>query len=157
MALDDPTLKTDLRDLLDGTIAYPATAALAGPNWATVYGDYALTGTANAVSPVEVAGARATMGTSIGAGFAAGGGGAAVAAAITAALDAYWTAGITFAGAISPPVPTGSVALTAALTLIFSVIGGTHDSKATEVRDAMAAYTKLVKVTFPGPADFFVV
>jgi hypothetical protein len=154
VALDDAGLLSDFNDLLDGTTPYGATHAAAGTNWSNVVGAYSLTGTANAVPAVEVGGARATLASSLGTAFATPGTMATLATAVRNALDTYWVTGITFAGAIAPPTPTGSAVFEAAVAAINEP---THAGAALAFRDAVAAYTKLVQVTFPGPTTFFVV
>ncbi len=155
MPLDDAGLLSDLNDLLDGTTPYGATHAAAGTSWSNVIGVYSLTGTANGVPPIEVGGARTTLATALATAFASIPGTiAAFASSFRAALDAYWTTGITFAGATGPPVPTGGAAFQAAVAAINE---STHVGAALALRDAVAAYTKLVQVTFPGPVTFFVV
>ena len=151
MALDSAGLKTALKALLDGTTPL-STAAAAGTAWADAIGTYALTGKAGAVTATEGPGTRAAFASAFAAGVSVPGEAADAAAAITAALGVYWVA-MLFAGQIAPTNPTvGAADLQTALANIFSNVGGTHDAKATSIRDAIHDYTQNVTVTFAGPA-----
>ncbi len=154
MALNDAQLLSDTLDILDGTVPLP-TVTDAGNAWGTALDAYGAAGEIVNPGPIPavVPGAAVTaLKAALTAGFSTlPGVPATVAAAITAALDVYWAA-VTFAGQTPPTAPTGSAALTTALTGIFVVVGGTHAGKAASIRDAVAAYTKLVSAVFPGPA-----
>lgn len=153
MALDDVGLKSDIEEILDGTVPLPDVEA-AGVAWGDVFEDYASTGRIEnpplTFIPPVITGASVTaLKSALEAAFSTlPGVPATVAGAITAALTAFWTA-TTFSA--SPGVATGGPALTTALTAIFLDVGGTHDSKAAAIRDAIAEYTKLVSVTYSGP------
>lgn len=154
MALNDTQLKADILDILDGTVAM-ASATDAGNAWGDAIHSYSVAGVVVNPAPIPSTGLPAALPalkTTLGAAFSTlPGTPATVASNITAALNTYWVAAV-FAGATPPTAPTGGAALISTLTSIFSFVGGTHDSKATELRDAIAAYTKLVSAVFPGPA-----
>jgi hypothetical protein len=126
----------------------------AGNNWGDKYAAYAATGTANGIPAVVPPSATSALKAALGSAFATlPGVPATVASAIASALNLFWPQ-VTFAGMIAPPVPAGGPGLIATITSILGVVGGTHTSKATEIRDALHAYTGQVTVTFPGPAVF---
>lgn len=160
MALDTAGLLTSITNLLNGVTPYPPGAAGAGTNWSDANGVYSLTGSANAVPAVEAPGQRSALATGLQSAFSTISSNPAqagvTASNIVLALDAYWVA-MLFAGQTIPPIPTaGSPILAASLTAIFGVVGGTHASKALQIRDAIDLYTKAVVVTF-GPGLTFTV
>lgn len=155
MALDDAALKTSIQNLLDGTVPM-TTVTDAGNAWGDALHNYSVDGVVEnpALTFISSTGldlALPALKSALIAAFSTlPGNPASVASSITAAFSTYWTAAV-FAGATPPSVPTGGPALTASLTSIFSFVGGSHDTKSTEIRDAIAAFTKAVQVVFPGP------
>lgn len=156
MPLNNTQLRADLIDILSYVVPSPSAAA-AGVNWGTAYNSYALTGTAMGVPPIIGPALTTALQTALGSAFTTlPGVPATVAAAISAALGTFWI-GVVFTGATGPPVPGGAAALISALTSIFSNVGGTATSKATEIRDALSAYTGAVLVPFVPIGTFPVV
>jgi hypothetical protein len=156
MALDDAALKASILAILDGSVPLPSAAA-AGDAWGEALHAYSVAGVIVNPAPPGIPStglpaALPALKASLGAAFSGSPGTpSGVAGAITSAFTTYWATAV-FAGATPPTLPTGGGALTSTLTSIFSFVGGTHDSKATEMRDALAAFTKLVSAVFPGPA-----
>ncbi len=146
MPLDLPGLKSDLKKILDGTTP-SATPSAAGNAWGNAYHSFAQTGTASAVPPVVAGPVKDAMKSALGSGFALPGVAATVALGIATALDVYW-AGAVFAGSIGVPASTGTAVLVSSLTSIFLAIGGTYDSKATQIAAALLTYTNGVMVNY---------
>lgn len=131
------------------------TVADAALDWANAYHAFAKTGQANGVPAVIADAARDALAASLTSAFGAGSAGGA-SSGLQGSLDAYWLLA-TFVGMVAPPVPGGGVGLISDLTGIFGSVGGTHDSKAGEVRDALLTYTNAVLVTFPPGTPFPVI
>jgi len=153
MALANAALKTDIQDILDGTIPLPTVAA-AGVAWGDAIHAYAGTGGVINPGPAELpitglATGLPALKTALAAAFSSGTP-AGVASGMSAAIDAYWAPGVV---ALATPGmgSTGGAALTATLTAIFAVVGGTHSSKAAEIQAAITVHTGLVVAVFPAP------
>lgn len=152
MALDTAGLASALQTMLSGMPTYTG----AGNQMGDAIANFAATGEANGVPAVISGGARSALKSALGAQFAVVPGSAAGAATgIAAAVTTMWLAA-TFAGMASPPVATPD-SLQASLTTIFSTLGGTYASKASDIAGAITAHANIVIVTFPIIGSFLVV
>ena len=155
MSLDDTQLYDDLLAILDGTVPLPS-ATDAGIAWGNALHNYSSDGvivnpSPPGISPTGLDAALPALKSALGSAFSTlPGNPSTVASALAGAFATYWAAAI-FAGATPPTIPTGTAALAATLTGIFAYVGGTHASKATELRNALATFTRLVTAVFPGP------
>lgn len=149
--LDVGGLANDLEAVLSGDVDNDTFVAAAA-NWADFYDRFAVGGTANGVPVVTVGTER--LAADLESVFSSSNDPSSCAGGMDTALAAYWAAA-TFAGMVAPPVP--SLSLTAAMSSVFAVVGGTHASKATDIANALLAYTNGVLVTFPIIGPFPVV
>ena len=157
MALDKSKLKEGFLNLFGtgSSPAFPASADEAGQKWAEIISDYSSDGTASGI-PVSVSpAAQSTLALALTAAFSTvPGTPSTVAQNMTTALTPFW-ATVTVSGAVPPTgLATGGPALLAGLTAIFSFVGGTADSKAEEISNALDTYTKLVQYSFAGPPPY---
>ena len=147
--LNSATLKEDLAKMFgrDSSRDYPSTVQQAGQKWAEAIDTYSKGGTVNG-SPVNVPGSSVSLlAQALIAGFSTlPGNPATVAQTISSALAAYWVT-VTVPAQVAPPIPVGAPILVAQLMAIFTVAGGTAQTKANEIADAIDVYTKAIVYT----------